>query len=70
MYTFINLCVYYSEYNGSPFVAGLDKIRLALGQSKANGRLEIKYNGKWGTVCSEQWTSQNSKAVCRMLGYQ
>ncbi|CAC5422430.1 Neurotrypsin [Mytilus coruscus] len=49
---------------------GLNKIRLALGQSKGNGRLEIKYNGKWGTVCSEQWTSQNSKAVCRMLGYQ
>ncbi|XP_076082552.1 scavenger receptor cysteine-rich domain superfamily protein-like [Mytilus galloprovincialis] len=49
---------------------GLNKVRLALGPSNSNGRLEIKYNAKWGAVCSERWTSQNSKAVCRMLGYQ
>ncbi|XP_052086629.1 scavenger receptor cysteine-rich domain superfamily protein-like [Mytilus californianus] len=49
---------------------GVQCVATPLGQSKGNGRLEIKYNGKWGTVCSEQWTSQNSKAVCRMLGYQ
>ncbi|CAG2197845.1 unnamed protein product [Mytilus edulis] len=49
---------------------GLNNIRLALGNSKGDGRLEIKYNNKWGTVCSEDWTLKNSKAVCTMLGYQ
>ncbi|CAC5370696.1 unnamed protein product [Mytilus coruscus] len=49
---------------------GLFKIRLALGNSKGDGRLEIKYNDKWGTVCSTDWTPQNSEVVCRMLGFR
>ncbi|CAG2248348.1 unnamed protein product [Mytilus edulis] len=40
---------------------GLD-IRLALGQTKGDGRLEIKYDGKWGTVCSE--TGLRKTQIC------
>ncbi|XP_068918952.1 CD5 antigen-like [Petaurus breviceps papuanus] len=45
-----------------------DNLQLVDGPSHCIGRLEVKYAGKWGTVCFEGWTFQGAKVLCRELG--
>lgn len=45
-------------------------VQLADGSSKAEGRVEIFINGRWGPVCGFfSWVPLNSEIVCRQLGY-
>ncbi|XP_072031566.1 uncharacterized protein [Amphiura filiformis] len=43
-------------------------IRLVNGDDEFQGRLEIFYNQKWGTVCADEWGYIESKVVCAQLG--
>ena len=39
------------------------------GSVPSEGRLEVYYNGQWGTVCSSFFTMVEGYVACRQLGY-
>ena len=45
-------------------------IRLVDGETEWEGRLEVCFNQRWGTVGGETWDSTETDVVCRELGYQ
>ena len=45
-----------------------DKLRLVGGFNASEGRLEIFYNGSWGTVCDDSVYEREASMFCRMMG--
>ncbi|XP_025286524.3 CD5 antigen-like [Canis lupus dingo] len=45
-----------------------ENVRLVDGHKRCQGRVEVKQQGQWGTVCKGSWNFAAAKVVCQQVG--
>ena len=54
-------------YNTADCLNG--ELRLVEGETELEGRLEVCFGQRWGTVGNDGWTEVNSQVLCNAFGY-
>ena len=55
--------------NDPPKVCEDGEIRLQGGRTQADGRVEICFNDRWGTVCDDEFGREEAAVLCRQQGF-
>uniref|UniRef100_A0A3B5PQV6 SRCR domain-containing protein n=1 Tax=Xiphophorus maculatus TaxID=8083 RepID=A0A3B5PQV6_XIPMA len=65
----LNYCVPYdgNSDQSHEFICS-DSVRLVQGTNRCSGRLEVKTNQSWSSVCEKDFDLQNAEVVCREIG--
>lgn len=51
-------------------LSNTNDIRLIGGRKASEGRIEVKYNGVWGSICSQNFSLTEAMVVCRSIGFK
>ena len=51
------------------YIDEVGAIRLVGGRDEREGRVEIFYEGEWGTVCGDLWGEEETMVVCKQLHF-
>ena len=63
------ICLTFLTENISSNAFKFTDVRLVNGNHPWEGRVEIRRNGAWGTICDDYWDGRQGKVLCKTLGY-